>query len=268
MSSVGHSVRFGDFEADLGSRELRRGGVKVKLQEQPFQLLACLVERPGEIVTREELRERLWPDEFVDFDHSLNAAVRKLREGLGDAADTPRFIETLSRRGYRFIAAVTHDDAPRRRGWLWIAAALLAIGVTAGFAFVRRAPAPRTAAIKAIAVLPFTAEAENEVADRMTESVIDSLSAGVPEVRVMARASVFGFQGTKLDPWKVGSLLHCDAVVLGRITRDRDAYRVRVEMIEVRTGAELWGDGFQAKSPAELSTLISESVARQLRKQS
>src|SRR5512147_1628895 len=99
---------FGSFEVDLGSRELRRQGLKISLQDQPFRLLALLLERAGEVVTREELRDKLWPaDTFVDFDHSLNTAVRKLREALGDSAETPRYVETLARRGYRFLAPVT-----------------------------------------------------------------------------------------------------------------------------------------------------------------
>src|SRR6202047_50277 len=100
-------VRFGRFEVNLQSGELRQQGQKVKLQEQPFQVLATLLERPGEVVTREELRSRLWPeDTFVDFDHSLNAAIKRLRDALGESADTPVFIETLARRGYRFIGNV------------------------------------------------------------------------------------------------------------------------------------------------------------------
>src|SRR5215831_16813935 len=101
------AVRFGVFEANIHTGELRRNGQKIKLQEQPFQLLTALLERPGEVVTREELRARLWPeDTFVDFDHSLNAAVRRLRDTLGESAETPRFVETVARRGYRFIAPV------------------------------------------------------------------------------------------------------------------------------------------------------------------
>ena len=107
-------VRFGVFEADLVSGELRREGVKVRLQEQPFQVLAMLLERPGELVTREEMQKRLWPaDTFVDFDHSLNTAVNKLREALSDAAANPRFVQTVARRGYRFIAPLQRlEDAP------------------------------------------------------------------------------------------------------------------------------------------------------------
>jgi len=112
------AVRFGVFEADLRTGELRKNGLRVRLQEQPFQVLAALLERPGEMVDREELRQRLWPaDTFVDFDHSLNTAINKLREALGDSAGSPRFIETLARRGYRFLAPVEvigagAEDAP------------------------------------------------------------------------------------------------------------------------------------------------------------
>jgi DNA-binding winged helix-turn-helix (wHTH) protein len=100
-------IRFGIYEADVRAGELSRDGVKVKLQEQPFQVLLVLLEKPGDVVTREELRERLWPvDTFVDFDHSLNTAINKLREALRDSAANPRFIETKAKRGYRFIAPV------------------------------------------------------------------------------------------------------------------------------------------------------------------
>ena len=110
-SSAGRIVRFGVFEADLASGELRKNGSLIRLQEQPFQVLSMLLERPGEMVTREEVRNRLWPaDTFVDFDHSLNTAVNKLREALGDAAANPRFIQTVARRGYRFIAPVQERE--------------------------------------------------------------------------------------------------------------------------------------------------------------
>ena len=100
-------ARFGVFEADLFAKELRKSGVRIKLQEQPFQVLAALLQRSGEVITREELREKLWPaDTFVDFDNGLNTAINKIREVLGDLAHNPRFIETLPRRGYRFIAPV------------------------------------------------------------------------------------------------------------------------------------------------------------------
>lgn len=106
-------ARFGIFEADLHARELRRNSSRIKLQEQPFALLSLLLESSGEVVTREVLREKLWPsDTFVDFDHSLNTAVNKLREALGDSASNPRYIETLARRGYRFLGEVSWDSPP------------------------------------------------------------------------------------------------------------------------------------------------------------
>jgi DNA-binding winged helix-turn-helix (wHTH) protein len=104
-------IRFSVFEVNLKAGELRRNGFKLRLQEQPFQILATLLERPGKVVTREELQARLWPeDTFVDFDHSLNAAVRRLRDTLGESAETPRFVETVARRGYRFIAPVAQRE--------------------------------------------------------------------------------------------------------------------------------------------------------------
>src|SRR5712671_2345645 len=117
-------VRFGTFELDLQTGELRHAGQKVKLQEQPFQVLAALLEHPGKIVTREELRSKLWPeDTFVDFDHSLNAAIKRLRDALGESADSPVFIETLARRGYRFISNIEMPAAvvsARPRPWQWL----------------------------------------------------------------------------------------------------------------------------------------------------
>jgi len=105
-------IRFAVFEVDLAAGELRRNGVRVRLQEQPFQILAYLLDRPGQVVTREELREKLWPaDTFVDFDHSLNTAINKLREALGDSASNPRYVETLARRGYRFLAPLQTGTA-------------------------------------------------------------------------------------------------------------------------------------------------------------
>lgn len=140
-------VRFGLFEANLQSGELRRHGQKVRLQEQPFQVLALLLEKPGEVVTREELRARLWlADTFVDFDHGLNAAIKRLRDALGDSAENPRFIETLARRGYRFIAPVeasrkepAQPPSPRRH-WLILtaAASVLVTGAIAGWVVGRK----------------------------------------------------------------------------------------------------------------------------------
>src|SRR6201987_2587760 len=107
-------VRFGAFEADVLTGELRKHGVKLKFSGQPFQVLAILLERAGDVVTREELQKRLWPDTFVDVDHNLNTAINKIREVLGDSSESPRFVETLPRRGYRFIALLNESAAPSR----------------------------------------------------------------------------------------------------------------------------------------------------------
>ena len=124
---------FGLFELDARSRELRKNGHKIRLRFQPFQLLVMLLESPGEVVTREALRSRLWPiDTFVDFDHGLNAAIKRLRDALGDSAENPRFVETLARQGYRFIAAV---DSPTA-----IAAATHTNGSGNGSAFTQGLP--------------------------------------------------------------------------------------------------------------------------------
>ena len=114
MAEALHSprlVRFGVFEVDLQAGELRKAGLKLKLTGQPFQVLAILLERPGDVVTREELQKRLWPDTFVDVDHNLNTAINKIREVLDDSAESPRFVETLPRRGYRFISAINRENA-------------------------------------------------------------------------------------------------------------------------------------------------------------
>jgi cholera toxin transcriptional activator len=111
-SPAARIVRFGVFEADLSAGELRKSGRRIRLQEQPFQILALLLERPGEVVTREEVRQKLWAaDTFVDFDHSLNTAIKKVRESLGDSASSPRYVETIARRGYRFLAPVEWENS-------------------------------------------------------------------------------------------------------------------------------------------------------------
>jgi DNA-binding winged helix-turn-helix (wHTH) protein len=133
-------VQFGSFQADLRSGELRKAGIKIKLHAQPFQILAMLLEQPGKLISREEIRQRLWPkDTFVDFDHGLNNAVNRLREALGDSPATPRFIETVPRRGYRFIGTLNGDlitsetsafaqnaEFPDRRRSLWLIGLALA----------------------------------------------------------------------------------------------------------------------------------------------
>src|SRR4051812_41309168 len=165
-------VRFGAFEADMQTGELRKDGVKLKFSGQPFRVLAILLERPGGLVTRKELQERLWPDTFVDLEDNLNTAVNKIREALGDSAENPRFVETLPRRGYRFIAPVERESLVEQaaeirpvpphksfrqslvRPWMVIFGVVILAG-GAGFYGYRRASTPRTVLQRSLTRLTF-----------------------------------------------------------------------------------------------------------------
>ena len=161
-------IRFSTFEVNLDTGELHQAGQKVRLQEQPFQLLAALLERPGEIITREELRNRLWPaDTFVDFDHSLNAAIKRLRDALGESAETPIFVETLARRGYRFIAPVQGCSVPRRTDAaqggskrtvvMAVAGCLVVAGLLYAWMKPNRGRLPRLVELQRLTEVPLTA---------------------------------------------------------------------------------------------------------------
>jgi DNA-binding winged helix-turn-helix (wHTH) protein len=217
-------VRFAAFEVDLRSGELRKHGVRLKLQDQPFQILALLLERPGEIVTREELRKRLWPaDTFVDFDVGLNTAVKRLRDVLGDSAEGSRYVETLPRRGYRFIASVERIDdlsvhterspeqwtrlgAVLQPGKLWSAlglvAAILALLLSLNISGFRQRFLRASAATKvhSLAVLPLenlTGDpSQDYFADGMTEALITDLGK-IGQLRVISRTSVMKYKGTE-----------------------------------------------------------------------
>lgn len=262
----GRTARFGVFEVDLRSGELRRNGIRIPLQEQPFRLLAFLIARPGEVISREELREQLWPSEFVDFDHGLNTAVRKLRAALDDSADSPRFVETLARRGYRFIAPVawsrggetlateTPASAASRKLHPFAVAGALVLLLAIGAALVFRQRTPATPTINpprigAVAVLPFTNDQPQtaHLSDGLTEELIDALSRQ-PSMRVMARTTVFRYKGKQIDPKTVGRDLDVGALVLGNVRAEGDTYRIRVELIDVSDGTQLWGDHFRVSS--------------------
>ncbi len=187
-------LRFGDFELDVQSGELRNNDRTMRLPEQPFRILLLLLERPGEVVTREELRSRLWtPDTFVDFETGLNSAMRKLRDALGDSAERPTFIETLPRRGYRLVAPMaptaTRNASPNRffgRKWIWPAgvAVVMLIGLIASVKWTL-SPREQVAVvgpprIDSIAVLPLenlSGDPEQEYfADGMTDALITDLA--------------------------------------------------------------------------------------------
>jgi TolB-like protein/DNA-binding winged helix-turn-helix (wHTH) protein/Tfp pilus assembly protein PilF len=278
-------VRFGTFEVDLSDGELRHKGVKVKLQEQPFRILAALLEQPGTLVTREQLRERLWPsDTFVDFEHSLNAAVKKLRSALRDDAANSRFIETVPKRGYKFIAAIVPSasepqmkvielpvEAPSavpgirrtRTMTLGAAAAILMLVLLTGWLYWRSANNGH--AIDSVAVLPFT-NANGDpnmeyLADGITENLINSLSR-LPKLRVVALGTVIRYKGQKIDPQKVGRDLKVRAVLMGRVLQPDDHLTIATELIDVANGSHLWGEQYNRTFRDILA--VQEEIANEI----
>jgi TolB-like protein len=248
ISPSQRAIRFGAFEFDLLSGELRKQGLRIKLQGQPAQILGMLLERPGEVVTREELREKLWPaDTFVDFEHSVNAAVKRLRRALNDSADKPRYVETVARRGYRFIAPI------EARG--------------------ERDSGAREDSVRSVAVLPFqntSADPEVEyLADGITETIISSLSR-LPEVRVMARSTVFRYKARQADPRALGRRLDVDAVLIGRVLQRGEGLMIGTELVQVRNGWQIWGEQYNRtlsdllRVQDEISREISETLSVRL----
>ena len=284
-------LRFGTYEVDLRAGELRKQGKRIKLQEQPFQVLAVLLQRPGEVVTREELRTQNWPeDTFVDFDNSLNTAINKLREALGDSADNPRFIETLPRRGYRFIAPVTGDaqmpsaSAPassdtrvvvglfarHKKAFLTIAFAAGLILAGLGYGGYRWLSASSSSAIDSLAVLPFTnvtADPNTDyLSDGLTESLIGSLSR-LPNLTVRPRSSVFRYKAKDVDIQKAATELQVGAVVTGRVTQHGDSLLVTAELTDTRRNRSLWSEQFDRKLSDALRVQreIAGEIATRLR---
>ncbi len=281
-----HFVRVGIFEVDLRTGELRKQGLKIKLQEQPFQTLAMLLKHPGEVVTREELRNKLWPsDTFVDFDNGLNKAINRLREVLGDSADRPRYIETLPRRGYRFVAAVdagTGLARPREGRALpykfaalaatavvVIVAALLALNVAGSRDRLMRRAAP-LARIESLAVLPLTNlsgdPAQEYFADGMTEELITDLSQ-ISTLKVISRTSVMRYKNTDKSLPEIARELNVDAIVEGTVLRSGDRVRITAQLIHGTTDKHLWGASFE-RGPEGVLALqreVARSIAEQIR---
>ena len=240
-------MRFGVFEVDFRSGELRKQGVKIKLQKQPFQVLEILLERPGEVVTREELQKRIWPpDTFVDFEQGLHGAIKRLREALDDSAESPRFIETLSRRGYRFIAPAS--------GTAIDAHAALRVNVTRD----------------SIAVLPFTnisSDPENDFfADGITEEIINAL-AQIRELHVVARSSAFSFKGKHADARSVGEQLNVRTVLEGSVRKYGNRLRITAQLVNAADGYHLWSERYdrEMKDVFEIQDEIARSIAGLLR---
>src|SRR5882724_4664114 len=272
------TVRFGTFQLDLKARELHKAGVKVKLQDQPFRVLALLVAQAGQVVTREELRQKIWPsDVYVAFDQGLNNAIKKVRDALGDSADNPRFIETVAKQGYRFLAPVSvvpqrSSESPSRFGLRTIFTAL--IGLTIASVLValvystwhRSALRTTPSSEKAIlAVLPFdnlSHDPDQEFfSDGLTEEMIAQLGKLNPErLTVIARGSVSKYKGSSIAVSQIGKELHADYLLQGSVRRAPDRVRITVQLIQVRDQTDLWIESYDRELKDILA--LQDSVAR------
>lgn len=297
------ALRFGGFEVDPVTEELRKEGLHVRLPTQSIQVLLVLLETPGELVRREELHRRLWPeDTFVDFDHGLNAAVTRLREALGDSADRPKFIETLPRRGYRFIApiegvgeicgAVTQAPGKSkvgetRQSWLrrhrWDLALPVALIASAAAFFALDVgglrnkllhPSPSAATepqIRTLAVLPLTnlsGDPEQEYfADGMTEEFISELSR-IPSLKVISRTSVMQYKGEKKKSLsQIGRELHVDAVMEGSVLRSGNRVRIAAHVIYAPTDQSLTAETYEGDlgDVLKLQRDVANSITEKIR---
>jgi TolB-like protein/DNA-binding winged helix-turn-helix (wHTH) protein/Flp pilus assembly protein TadD len=293
-------LKFGVFEADLRTGELTKHGKRLSLQEQPFRLLALLLEKPGELVTREELRGRLWPQTIVDFDHGLNKAISKIREALGDSAENPRFIETVARRGYRFLAevAVVHDEqaatvtgglamhgdpgplrliyagtSPRRpfRALAWRLFGfgfLLVLAISLSWnLYPWRHSQP---AIRSLAVLPLenlSGDASQDYfADGMTDELITDLGQ-ISALRVISRTSVMTYKGVRKPLVQIAGELNVDAVVEGSILRSGERVRITAQLIQLPADKHLWAQSYEGdiRDVLTLQNKVARAIAEQIR---
>jgi len=288
-------LRFDDFELDVRAGELRKRGVKLRLQGQPLQVLAALLNRAGDVVTRKELRTQIWTaDTFVDFDHSLHNAIARLREVLGDSAETPRYIETLPRRGYRFIAQVDRtefqspspspqsgrpEEAPAdprpSRSRTFLAATiltLLVIAVVVGLAHTGTHPTNAASRLNSIAVLPLANlsgdPSEEFFVDGMTDQLITDL-AKVGSLRVISRTSVMRYKDTKKDLPEIARELNVDAIVEGSVIRSGQRVRVTAQLLAASTDQHLWAETYDRDRGdiLKLQGEVSEAIAEQVRAQ-
>jgi TolB-like protein/DNA-binding winged helix-turn-helix (wHTH) protein/Tfp pilus assembly protein PilF len=302
---VARIIHFGVFELDLKAGVLRKRGLRLKLSEQPFQVLSVLLEKPGEIITREELRNRLWPsDTFVDFDHGLNNAVMRLREALGDDSENPRFIETIPRRGYRFIAPVSglvpkaasaldehgntsnegaesdiHTVSPEPPVWHWSPAGIVIVGVAAvlfcalSVLFWYRRVSPDAGIAhqsKSLVVLPLENlsgdKDQDYFADGMTDDLIANL-AKIRSLRVISRSTAMTYKDTHKPLSQIARELNVDAVVEGTVLRVGDRVRITAELVQVSTDRHLWADTYESQMGdiLALQNRVSSAIVNEIR---
>jgi len=234
--SSSQTIRFGAFVFDLRARELRKQGAKIKLQEQPFQILAMLLEHPGDVVTREELRSRLWPsDTFVDFDHGLNKAINKLREALEDSVETPRLIKTLAKRGYQFLGDLKCNPAR----------------------------------IESLLVLPLenlSGNPEQEYfADGLTEALITKL-ARINALRVLSRTTAMHYKRVRKPLPEVARELQVEGVVEGTVLRSGKRVRICAQLIHAPTDTHLWAESYdrELRDVLALQSQLAQAIAHEI----
>ena len=298
-------LRFGVFEMDLRTGELRKHGMQVRLQKQPFQVLAMLLEHPGEVVTREELQKDLWPaDTFVDFDHGLNKAINKIRDALGDSAESPRFLETVSRRGYRFLAEVKDVDAgtvpiatPETEGLsgaqesdvakatsqpvtlkrlaptlTWRRFGVVLAGglvILAAWAFYLR-NRPSSSLIRSLAVLPLESlsgdASQDYFADGMTDELITDLGQ-ISALRVISRTSVMSYKRVRKPLPEIARELNVDGVVEGTVLRSGNQVRITAQLIKAADDKHLWSQSYEGdfRDALALQNQVARSIAEQIR---
>jgi TolB-like protein/DNA-binding winged helix-turn-helix (wHTH) protein/Flp pilus assembly protein TadD len=296
-------LRFGIFELDLRAGELRKNGLRVRLQEQPFQVLAMLLERPGEIVGRQELQKKLWPaDTFVDFDHGLNKAINKLRDALGDSAESPRFVETVARRGYRFLADVKAADAvpvrspekaptslsaevrdgpdfaskpalvkPPLPSLAWKTPVVVLLVLVASLAVWKlRSGNHASPIIRSLAVLPLeslsTDASQDYFADGMTDELISDLGQ-ISTLRVISRTSVMAYKHARKPLPQIARELNVDAVVEGTVLRSGDRVRITAQLIDAATDKHLWSQSYEGelRDTLALQNKVAGAIANQIR---
>jgi len=278
-------LRFGVFEADLDAGELRKGGMKIRMQEQPFQVLGVLLQRAGDLVSREELRQQVWGERtFVEFDHALNTCIKKIRIAIDDDAATPQYIETIPKRGYRFIAPVQQQTAapldasaefarPHRVFPLWaVASAVFAMIVLAGMVLMiaggPTSPSAHSTKRVILAVLPFENSsgdaAQQQLCDGLTQELITQLGRVDPSrLRVAARSRVLTYRNASKTAAQIGTELGADYLMEGNLRRDGLHVRVTAELIRARDQARLWGDAFDNANGGEFLTVETE-IAKEI----
>ena len=272
-----HTIGFGAFQLDLRAAELHYNGSQIKLPEQPFQVLTALLEHPGEVVTRQELRQRLWgSDTFVDYEQGLNTAVKRLREILGDSAEKPHYIETLPRHGYRLIVEVTAPQlearppstgpSRRRRMWLILAALLIIASVAGGIWQARLRPTK----IESLAVLPLENLSGNPdkeyFADGMTEALLTELSK-IKSFKVVSRTTVMPYKGTRKPLSQVARELGVAGIVEGSVFRSGNRVRITTQLVDARQDRYLWADSYDRdlRDVLALHSEVAQTIAERVR---